>query len=196
MPTAIARGPWILWNTSESLPKGLYRRIDEPLHLGSIVAACLLEEVARVALERGYVQPGSRCPGGAAPLLKRVAAVEGMRVERQGERIATDGQPWPGGDIESHDSRGRRVPWQVAYPYVVAKGQVLLLGERVGSFDGRYFGPVSEGVVLGVYEPALIPSPSPAGERREPEAESDSRSGEGQVRPRPLSGEGRGEGFP
>jgi conjugative transfer signal peptidase TraF len=135
--------PPVLLNTSASAPEGLYVQVDRPLGVGELVAACLPEALGRFARERGYLASG-RCPGGAAPVLKRVAALGG-------DELDLDRFP-----LRTRDRTGRPIPVLVAYPYRIPAGQVLLLGEGDLSFDGRYFGPLDERAVLGVYRPGWL----------------------------------------
>ena len=91
---AMTRGYWILWlgiacvaaaaahevglrwNVSSSAASGLYLERSRPVERGDLVAVCLPERVGRWARGRGYLRRG-RCPGGAAAIGKRVAALEG-----------------------------------------------------------------------------------------------------------------------
>jgi conjugative transfer signal peptidase TraF len=138
-----AAAPPVLLNTSASAPEGLYLRVDRPLTVGELVAACLPEALGRFARERGYLAAG-RCPGGTAPVLKRVAALGGDEVD-------LDRFP-----LRTLDRAGRPLPVLVAYPLRVPAGQVLLLGDGPLSFDSRYFGPLEESAVLGVYRPGWL----------------------------------------
>jgi conjugative transfer signal peptidase TraF len=140
--------PPVLLNTSASAPEGLYVKVDRPLVVGELVAACLPEALGRFARERGYLATG-RCPGGTAPVLKRVAALGGDEVD-------LDRFP-----LRTLDRTGRPMPVLVNYPYRIPAGQLLLLGEGDLSFDGRYFGPIEERAVLGVYRPGWLWRPAP-----------------------------------
>lgn len=195
------RAPFLLWNASGSVPLGLYLRLDRPAALGDLVAACLPEDLALFARARGYALSGSLCPGGAAPVLKRLAARVGARIELREAAVAVDGARWPSGEVRTEDSAGRPISATVAYPYVVPGGKVLLLGDHPRSFDGRYFGPLPESRILAAYRPlltweeeTLTLALSREGERG-PESPG-SRLSAGWRRPLPLAGEGRGEGLP
>ena len=83
-------------------------------------------EFAELALERGYLEPGS-CPSGLRPLLKRLAALPGDSVEPSA---------FP---IRSVDSHGRSMS-PALLPGVVPPGMALVLADHPGSFDSRYFG--------------------------------------------------------
>lgn len=152
--TSGERAPWLLWNASGSVPYGLYLRLGRPAEVGDLVAACLPEDIACFARERGYLLSGSLCPGGATPVVKRLAARFGAWVEVAEGTISIDGTSWPGGAVRSADSQGR--PMQpVETPYRVPAGQVLLLSDHPRSFDGRYFGPLAESRILAAYRSLL-----------------------------------------
>ncbi len=91
------------------------------------------EPITRFVAARGYVGPG-------VPLLKRVAALPGTRVCRNGNMIIVDGQAI--GKAHERDSRGRNLPvWRGCR--LIAKGEVFLMNRDAGdSLDGRYFGPL------------------------------------------------------
>nr|WP_238986685.1 S26 family signal peptidase [Paracoccus sp. MKU1] len=131
--------PGLIWNASASLPLGLYR-VEPPtdLALGDLVAVAPPEPLARFVAARGYVGPG-------VPLLKRVAALPGMRVCRISSTITVDGQPI--GAARERDRLGRPLPtWQGCT--VVGAGEVFLMNrEAEDSLDGRYFGPLPLGSV-------------------------------------------------
>ena len=87
---------------------------------------CLEGEFAELALERGYLEPGS-CRSGLRPLLKRLAALPGDSVDPYSLPIC------------AVDSHGRPMSPALA-PGVVPPGMALVLADHPGSFDSRYFG--------------------------------------------------------
>lgn len=148
--------PPLLWNTSASLPLGLYLRVPGPARVGDVVAACLPPDVAALAVERGYVAPGHRCAGThAAPVLKHLAARAGTRVAYRDQALRLDRRQVPASALRQLDRRGRPLPAGVLYPYTVPPGRVLLLNPHPDSFDGRYLGPLPESALLGVYRPLV-----------------------------------------
>lgn len=125
--------PRILWNASASLPIGMHALAPPgPLALGDLVAVTLPPEHAEWVAERGYL-------GRSALLLKRVAALPGAEVCRNGSEVLIDGTAVATA-LEA-DSNGRPMPvWQGCA--VLAEHQLfLLLAETPDSLDGRYFGP-------------------------------------------------------
>lgn len=133
-----------LVNESPSLPRGVYALVvGSPIALGSVVA------IPQPAGSRAYL--GSLGMPANVLLLKRVAAVGGDRVcwrnrtvETPRWRVATQAQ----------DRRGVRLAvWQECR--VLWADEVFLLGDTPGSFDSRYFGPVSLSEVTGIYREVL-----------------------------------------
>lgn len=133
--------PVLLWNTTASVPVGLYslEPIGRP-RIGDLVAAKLPEPLASWFDEAGYLPRG-------VPLLKLVAAVAGQRVCRSGDALTIDGRPVV--RARPRDRAGRRLPaW--AGCYRLETGEVLLLNAAApDSLDGRYFGPSRVHDLLG-----------------------------------------------
>ena len=123
---AFLAGAGFRFNPTPSLPKGLYRIASGVAAKNDLVSFCLEGEFAELALERGYLEPGS-CPSGLRPLLKRLAGLPGDFV---------DPSAFP---IRSVDSHGRpMLPAHISG--VVPSGMALVLADHPGSFDSRYFG--------------------------------------------------------
>lgn len=143
--------PPVLLNLTESLPGRVFVRVGGEPRVGDVVAVCLPEELARFAVEREYVARGRRCPGGASPLLKHVAALAGAAVRYERNGLLIDGETFLESASLQQDTQGRPMPVLRTPPYRVGAGEVLLLNPHPRSFDSRYFGPVSVASVLGVY---------------------------------------------
>lgn len=123
---ALLAGAGFRFNPTPSLPKGIYRIVSGAPEKDGLVSFCLEGEFAELALERGYLEPGS-CPSGLRPLLKRLAGLPG-------DFVAPSAFP-----IRSVDSHGRPMLPALA-PGVVPFGMALVLADHPGSFDSRYFG--------------------------------------------------------
>lgn len=133
--------PRLMWNASASAPIGLYS-LDRATHLAltDLVALDAPEPLASFLAERGYLPHG-------VPLLKRVAGLPGQQVCRIGARITVDGVAM--GDALDRDRLGRELPvWQGCRR--IAEGEIFLMNWSVeDSFDGRYFGPIPTGSIIG-----------------------------------------------
>jgi conjugative transfer signal peptidase TraF len=131
--TIIARpSPIYIWNSSESLPLGLYRlRTASNYYVTELVAIQPPEPLATYLDRNGYLLTG-------VPMLKRVLALPGQTVCRKGSIITVDGIEM--GEARERDSRGRPLPvWEGCD--VVEDGRLFLMNwQAADSFDGRYFG--------------------------------------------------------
>jgi type IV secretory pathway protease TraF len=79
-------------------------------------------------------------------LLKRVVAEAGDRVCRRGPSISVNGET--AAKARNVDSHGMSLPsWQGCV--MLDEGQVFLLGDTPGSYDGRYFGMTPKADIVG-----------------------------------------------
>lgn len=130
-------------NTSSSLPLGLYVATRELT--ATLIEFCPEEPYASLSRDRGYRVRGFACPDGAVPLMKHVVARAGDGVRFSPEGIAVNGRLLPRTAALSKDAAGRPLqPFRFG-SYVVAPGTIWVASSYGrGSFDSRYFGPVSE----------------------------------------------------
>jgi conjugative transfer signal peptidase TraF len=131
----------LLWNASASTPLGLYDlAAPNGLMVGDLVAVRPPKKLADFMIGRGYI-------GRNVPLLKHVAALPGQRVCRVGHTLTVDGVSL--GEAQDRDRRGRALPvWQDCRR--IAPDQLFLMNPTVrDSLDGRYFGPLPRGAVIG-----------------------------------------------
>lgn len=140
-PVVAPARPWLVWNTSASVPLGLYAVVSgNTFELSTLVAVMPPEPLRAFLVERGYL-------GAGAPLLKRVAALPGQSVCRNGRQIMVDRAPVA--EARARDSRNHPLPvWQGCR--IIADGELFLLNADVpDSLDGRYFGSVPVTAVIG-----------------------------------------------
>ena len=129
------------FNFSESVPRGLYLALL-PNHKSDMIGFCLREDIAKYAMNRGYIDHGD-CPDGSRRLLKRIVGREGDFVE-----ISDDGVFINGKFLGDHtkpllmDSHGREMP-QFRYVGEVPDGHVVVIGDTKNSFDSRYYGTIA-----------------------------------------------------
>lgn len=92
-------------NLTPSLPRGLYRVTRIEMRPGALVTFCLPPELVRRHNLGKWIAPG-RCPGGKAPLCKRIALVGPGRAQCGGEvwRVAPDEVFVRGDSPHSQDS--------------------------------------------------------------------------------------------
>ena len=81
------------------------------------------------------------------PMLKRVLALPGQTVCRNGSKISVDGVDI--GEARDRDGRNRPLPvWHGCR--VIADGDVFVMNwQSADSLDSRYFGPLPASAVIG-----------------------------------------------
>lgn len=148
------------FNSTPSFPRGLYWIADMPIERGSLVLACPpLGEVITEAQRRGYLSAGF-CPGGSAPLIKRVTALGGDRVTIAPVGVEVNGSRLPNSRPLATDTDGRSLPVYRTEGRTLTPGEVLLMSDfNPLSFDGRYFGPTRRGQVQAVVRPVWVAQP-------------------------------------
>ena len=133
--------PRYIWNASNSVPLGLYRlQPVTTLAVTELVAIQPPDLLAAFLDLNGYLPIG-------VPMLKRVLALPGQTVCRNGLTIAVDGIDV--GQAQERDGRGRPLPvWHGCR--VIADGNVFVMNwQSADSLDSRYFGPLPASGVIG-----------------------------------------------
>lgn len=129
----------IIWNRTESAPKGLYWRSDGPLTLNRWAVVSANSESANWAAARGYI-------GADWPIIKRVRAIEGDEICRKDDAISVNGQPVA--NALNQDRLGRDLPgWRGCL--TLRSDEVFLLNDDPRSLDGRYFGATNINDISG-----------------------------------------------
>lgn len=138
--------PRLLWNASASAPIGLYRvRPGVSPRLGQFAAILPPPAISRYMARRRYLPAGT-------PLLKRIAAMAGARICRNGSIITVGSRP--AAIARTHDRQGRGLPqWHGCR--TLGRDEMFLLNAAPDSFDGRYFGPVPASSLIGAADPLL-----------------------------------------
>ena len=133
--------PLYIWNASNSVPIGLYRvQPATRLAVTELVAVQPPDLLAAFLDLNGYLPIG-------VPMLKRVLALPGQMVCRNGLTITVDGIDV--GQAHERDGRGRPLPaWHGCR--VIADGDVFVMNwQSPNSLDSRYFGPLPASAVIG-----------------------------------------------
>lgn len=139
----------LTWNGSPSYPRGLWRVASPQWQRGDLVviAPPAGNPVIAMGRQRGYL-PAGWSRSGCAPLLKRVVAIGGDRVEVD-RAVSVNGRALANSGIRTTDSAGRSVPG-IARSITVPPGQVWVMSEHSPlSFDSRYFGALPAGGIRG-----------------------------------------------
>ena len=125
-----ALAPIFVLNLSASVPVGLYRLDRHDPNRGELAVIELGRPWHALAASRGYILPVFR-------LIKPVAALAGDTICRTGGRITINGHP--AAIAQRVDTNGRSLPvWEGCKTLI--EGELFLLSDVKGSFDGRYFG--------------------------------------------------------
>lgn len=137
--------PRFIWNASASVPIGFYAiHPAGTLHVTELVVVRPPAPLASFLDQRRYLPKG-------VPMLKRVLALPGQTVCRNGRTITVDGIAM--GEALDGDRRGRPLPiWQGCRH--IADGEVFLMNwQSDDSLDGRYFGPLPASTIVGRADP-------------------------------------------
>jgi conjugative transfer signal peptidase TraF len=127
---------------------GIYRLSTGPWKRGDlvIVDVPMDREIFKLARARGYLF-GSYGSAAVIPLLKRVVAIEGDRVEVRAT-VAINGRELANSGVRATDSASR--PLTHAAGGLVPAGHVWVMSdENPLSFDSRYFGPLPAATIRG-----------------------------------------------
>lgn len=138
---AVDVAPRLIWNTSASVPVGLYAvlPISSP-QLGDVVLVDPPEDLAGYLDGRGYLPRG-------IPMLKRVAALPGQLVCRIGRIVWIDGMAVAEARVD--DRIGRTLPTWCGCRRLRQDQVFLLNADAPDSLDGRYFGPLPVSALRG-----------------------------------------------
>lgn len=138
--------PHVLWNTTPSVPVGLYWIASAAPTTGELAVIRLPDALRALAAARGYL-------GETAYLIKPVAAGTGDLVCRHAATLIINGQVVA--QARMADERGRELPrWSGCI--TLTAGQILTLSTAPDSFDGRYFGPIDRDHLVGVAHPVWV----------------------------------------
>jgi conjugative transfer signal peptidase TraF len=139
--SATTQRPLYIWNASESVPIGLYRlQPSNRRYVTELVAVRPPASLAVFLDRNGYLPLG-------VPMLKRVLALPGQTVCRQGLTVMVDDTVV--GAAQERDRSGRPLPdWQGCT--IVSDGKLFLMNwQSESSLDGRYFGLTLASSVIG-----------------------------------------------
>lgn len=142
----------LVWNATASAPIGLYRvdrsRSPRP---GDRVLVAPDARMSALLDQRGYVPAG-------VPLIKTVAALAPARVCRHGSSVTIGGRF--AAKARAFDRQGRPLPAWSGCRTLSPTEVFLLTAEAPDSLDGRYFGPLPKGVILGRAIPVWMREPT------------------------------------
>lgn len=174
---AVAAPPdLVLYNPSPSVPEGLYMRTSAPVSVGAFVTVRARDVAPEEAHRRGFDDASDRFIKRVAAAAGARVCGDGERLVISGGDVVVVGadhhqQHAAAGSADDHvgdddgaaaavvvrvvrpdrgdDHRQSLVGWRGCR--VLARGEVLLLGDTEDSFDGRYWGPVRVDLIEGVW---------------------------------------------
>lgn len=133
--------PRLVWNASESAPRGLYSvSPGRSLEPGDMVVARTPMPWRRLAARRHYLPAN-------VPLVKRVVAVRGDVICARGKVISINGLAAV--TRRARDARGRILPWWEGCVRLRRGEAFLLMADTPASLDGRYFGVTPPRDIVG-----------------------------------------------
>jgi conjugative transfer signal peptidase TraF len=141
-------------NVTPSYPVGLWRVFPNKIpKVGdyALVELPKINPLFTLALARGFIFP---TPDGAAPLIKKLAGIQGDRVVVK-DGVWFNGVHWPNSDILPQDSAGRSLSH--AADETIPEGFCWVMSDyNRRSFDSRYFGSIPVSAIKGVARPILV----------------------------------------
>lgn len=130
----------VLFNHSPSVPIGLYVRGSGDPALGMFVTVRARDVAPTAAAAHEYEDEDDR-------FIKRLAAAAGQHVCSDGRMLSIDG-------VEAAAVENRAgAPQGWVGCRTLAPSEILLLGDSEDSFDGRYWGPISDDLIEGLWRP-------------------------------------------
>jgi len=130
---------FLIWNRTESAPKGLYWRSNGPLSINRWAVVSGKAPAAKWISKHGYLAPNW-------PIIKQVRGLPGDAICRIEGAITINDTVVATALIS--DSSGRDLPvWRGCF--TVKQDEIFLLNGHPRSLDGRYFGPTKRRDILG-----------------------------------------------
>lgn len=143
-------------NTSDSIPKGIYRILHGAIEKNTLVLFCPEDREAFLqGRSRGYLNHGF-CPGDYGYLMKKVAAVSGDVVSSTKDGVYVNRSLLSFSKPQSHDGLHRPMTFWPVTQYTLKPQEVLTMtNQSILSFDGRYYGLIQTKQIKGIVTPVL-----------------------------------------
>lgn len=144
-------------NTSDSIPKGLYRiTASQPAKGGYVIFCPDTHNSFKEAVKRGYIEKGI-CPSGYGYMMKKIVAARGDTVSTTKAGIVINHKILAFSSPKFVDGAHRTLhPWQVTL-YTLKKNELLTMTDQdEWSFDGRYYGLIKTNQVKGMITPIWV----------------------------------------
>lgn len=146
-------------NLTSSAPIGLWIAETAAIEPGTVILFCAPASVAELGLERQYIRSG-HCPGGAGPLIKRVAATGPAAISITDTGVTVDGAVLRGTAPAAADGAGRPLQRFRTDAFDLQPGMIWTVGWcPSASWDSRYWGPVAITDITATLRPLLVVQP-------------------------------------
>ena len=140
-------------NWTESMPRGIYQRVQPVFERSAWVAVCLEGDAAELARGRRCVIDGS-CPSGLTSVFKRVVGILGDRIQVAMDGVEVNGAAVRNSELKEVDSRGRLLAHIAQGEFLLSEGRFFVMGMNPSrSWDSRYFGAVFAHQIVGGARP-------------------------------------------
>ena len=137
-------------NISESLPIGIYQKLDSHEYkIGDYVVISIPEEYKEFMYSRGYMENDKFS---VKTILKKIEGANGDSFEIIGESLIKNNNDIIA-KVFNKDSKGRELP--KISKITLKNGEYFLLGEHPHSLDSRYLGKFKEKDILYKVRPIL-----------------------------------------
>lgn len=146
----------IYFNYTSSMPIGFYRLVStHQIQRGDLVSVCLLREVVREGLKRGYLTHGF-CSNHSVPVFKEVVAIPGDELRLTSKALVVNGISYdaPQANRDHHGFPMKKFIAQGSYR--LTKYWLYGRHDPKNSWDSRYFGGVSRRMIQGKYQSLLV----------------------------------------
>ena len=145
------------FNTTASVPVGFYKLTVISPRQGDLVLCCPpATAIVQDAQVRGYLGVG-HCAYGAGYLIKKVVALKGDSVSINDDGVTVNEKLIVNSQPLSTDRQGRALTPYILHNYRLKADELFVLSDYSPySFDGRYFGLLTQDNVCGVLTPLWV----------------------------------------
>lgn len=144
-------------NTTISYPYGIYHLNQEKKEIfkGKMVMFCPPNNKAFEEANHRYIPKiSSRCENKYLPLIKKIVALPGDRVDIRYNHVYIDGKLQPNSTIYTMDFVGNKLRKLPKQSFIVPKGKLFVMSDyEKRSFDSRYFGSIDQNLIQGEISP-------------------------------------------
>jgi conjugative transfer signal peptidase TraF len=145
----------ICFNTTPSVPLGLYWKTQDPLKKGSYVIFCpLLTQPFSIAKQRNYITSGLFCPNKYGYLIKQIVALKGDSIAVTNTGVFINGHLHIQSKPLRFDLIGKKLPYYRITNFILKENDCFLMSKNDPlSFDSRYFGVIPLSQIQTVIRP-------------------------------------------